>query len=437
MSHTLKLMLFVAFFTAANAAAFQFHAIKKVANSVGANLNYNYLNYFDFNEDGTPDRVSCNLNHFIRIKDGKTNKDLYSWAGPEKFRDFKNGWTHRKVLSGCEIVVMPNGRPIVLISNYWDTFLNNRPYWRARSYQWVIYHNGKKFVHAPIKMDNNTIYSGVSRSVKCDKYPQKLVNQGYRPGALCFFADYASDNYNRTALFKLEQSTDMKTIVAKDLTASSIGAPWSGGALGTNIYTMGVGAGWASNQRDGAFMMDSAFVDINKDKLPDLVTIGQHAKLRSHKMIIDHTKREGIRYETTALTQARKGIDMTEFIKVTAVDKRLPRIDLPCVYISLENEGIGRDHIRCFHSNRWVVYDLPQKFNSSYKNARIKYDSKLGLVIKTGFVNNQNKLVELTFRVPDGKVVVPPAPVVAPVAPTCPHTHTWNGFFCVERGFGR
>lgn len=432
-----KLMLLLCFilFASGNTYAFKFHDIKKVPNKVGADLDYAYRNYFDFNKDGTPDKVSCSLNHFVRIKDGKTNKDIYSWVGPEKFRDFKNGWTHKKVLSGCEIVEMPDGRPIVLISNFWDTFKNKEPHWRARSYQWVIYHNGKKFINRPIKIDEDFIYSGVTRSIKCDKYPQQLVNQGHNPGVLCFFADYAADTFNRTVLLKLEQSTDKRTIIAKDLTASALGAPWTGGARGTNIYTMPVGAGWSPNQRDGAFMMDSAFVDSNRDNLVDLVTIGQHAKLRAHRMVLDSSKREGLRYVTTELTQANRSSDMTEFIKISAVDKRLSKKSTPCVYISLENEGRGRDHIRCFHDNRWVMYDLPKKFNSSYTNARIQFDKKLGLIIKTGFVNSQKNFVELTFQVPNGKVVVPlPRPSVTPV---CPYPTIWNGSYCNEGDTGR
>lgn len=420
------LISLMSFFLLNQIQAFQFHNIQRIKNTVAVDLDYNIYNDHDFNGDKTKDRVICNPNHYLQIKDGKTNKLIFSWYGPQRFVKDNATWSRRRVFSGCEVVQMPGGKPIVLISNYWDTLKNNQPYWRARSAQFVAFHNGSKYVIKTLKYDNDKVYFGVSRSVKCHAYPWKLVSKGYNKGVLCFYADYAADSYNRTALFKLEQSNDKRAIIAKDVTNTLVGSPWRNGPNGTSIYSMPLGRGWASNQRDGAFMMDSDFLNFQGDGLIDLITIGQHAKVRAHRMIYDPSYSEGFRYSTSELTDAAKGVSPTEFIKVRSTKRFSANLNTPCAYFSSEAGRIERDHFRCFHNNRWVKYDLPIKFNSVYRNATMALHPTLGIIIKTGFRNADNVMVDLKFKIPFGNPVVP-----APVIPTCPYRTKWNGTSCV------
>ncbi len=406
--------------------AFQFHNIKRVNNSVGSGLDYNVYNNHDFNGDGAKDKVRCHPDKYLEIRNGKTNKVFFSWNGPTRFVKDNDIWSRRRVFSGCEVVGMPGGKPVVLISNFWDTFKYGKPFWRARSAQYIAYHNGRRYIVRALRYADNKVYYGVSRSVKCHAFPNKLVKKGYKRGLLCFYADYASDNYNRTALFKIEQSKDKKTILAKDVTASLVGTPWRNGANGTNIYTMPLGRGWASNQRDGAFMMDSSFFNFQKDGLVDLMTIGQHARVRAHRMIYDPRYKEGFRYVTTNLTDAAKGTSPTEFIKIRSTKRFGGKMNTPCAYLSSESGKVERDHFQCFMDNRWVKFNLPRKFNSVYRNAVMSYHSKLGIIIKTGFRNAKNEIVNLTFRVPLGKTIVPEV-----VIPSCPYGQIWNGSSCV------
>ena len=151
-------------------------------------------------------------------------------------------------------------------------------------------------------------YNAAVRSVKCTKYPQYLIAQGYTPGVLCFFAGYdqglPNGNYgNKTALIKIEEAN--QTLVFKDIT-NSAGLLWTGGVQGTNWtkfreYFFNTSGGTDWYKYDGLSMMGGAWIDYDKNNLPDLVTVGQHASIRASKMVFDNSKPEGITFNTSIL----------------------------------------------------------------------------------------------------------------------------------------
>ena len=164
------------------------------------------------------------------------------------------------------------------------------------------------------------------------------------------------------------------------------------------MYHFPVGAGWYANQRNGTYMMDSAFVDFNKDGAEDFITVGQHASIRGHILVPDTSRPEGVRYVTHTLTNAHRGVAPTEFLKVSPFNRYNSRIKLPCVYISSEREGAkDRDHIRCFEDGGFVTHHLPKNFDSEYYNAKIQMspDSK-NIFIKTRRQTNSGP-IDLTF----------------------------------------
>ena len=378
-----------------SASAHNYSNIKRISNDVGKNLNFNYHDNFDFNGDGVKDKVRCSSKHFVKIINGKNNKTIYSWAGPPKTRKVK-GKTHNRAMPGCEIVRIPNKKyPLILPATFWNTHV-----WRANSDQWVIFYNyrDKKWTRQAITVNGFGKYRGVVRSVKCRRYPGKLVKKGYRHGALCFYSDYTADYTSRSALLKLEYRDYGSRLIAKDLTGSS-GLHWRGGARGTSIWTYPVGYGWANNQRDGAFMMDSAWFDFNKDGLMDFMTVGQHASVRAHKMVYDSSKPEGIRYQTYRLTSANRYSEQTEFLKASALNRINRSIDSRCAYLSGEREGrVQRDHLYCFKNGSFNKINMPGNFNSEYYNARIQKNKYGNLIIKTRRIKS-NGYDTLTFKI--------------------------------------
>ncbi len=374
---------------------YDFENIERVGVKSAKGIDFNRLNNFDFNEDGVEDKVICRSDHYVKIKNGKNLKrNIYSWKG---LRRKRNKGRHVRYLTSCDVVKIKGERPMVFISLYWRTSS-----WVSRSKQFVIFHNGRKYRKQAIKIDENT-YWGAVRSVKCAKYPERVRKKGYRKGVLCFFADYAADNYNRSALVKFELSKDKKSVIGKDLSGSS-DLLWQNGHRGTNIYTFTVSPGWASNQRDGGFMMDSAFLDFNGDRLIDFLTIGQHAKVRAHRMVLDRSRPEGIRFETTELTQANKYYDMTEFMKLKPLNFDDAKIGKTgCVHFGMELEKPSdRDHIRCFKNGRWVIYHYPVKFNSNYNSADFGRDEKGRIIVRTKkHFHKEGKVPKtLYFRIP-------------------------------------
>ncbi len=376
--------------------SFDFLNIARAPNNLGDNLDYNVLNDFDFNGDGIKDTVRCTLQNFVSITDGKTNQSIFSWEGPLGTRTLDSDAVHTRAFSGCDIVKINASTPIIILANYWNT-----PVWRAGSPQYVVFKTGNRFVVRELTVAGFGTYYGVARSIKCSPYPQALVNLGYKDGSLCFIAEYTAAYLSRSALLKLELSADGASILAKDLTPSS-DLMWENGVAGTSIWGFPVGYGFASNQRDGAFMMDSAFVDFDQDGLVDFMSAGQHAKLRAHRLVFDKARPEGVRFLTQNLTNADIRTDMTEFLKITSFDRQEPNLDVPCVYLSGERtrSGNGFDQIRCYNRGVWTKYPLPMDFFSEYYNARIKLSAKGdAIIIKTRRQVPDGTFVDLTFVV--------------------------------------
>jgi hypothetical protein len=376
-----------------SALAFDFSNIDRVSNNVGADLDFNFLNNFDFNGDGVNDQVRCNTETFVSIRDGHNGSLLFSWDGPLKRRTTSSGAVHTRTLSGCEIVEI-DGKPVIILSNFWNTEV-----WRAGAPQYLVYKVARSFVVRDLEVQGFGQYLGVARSIKCGQYPNALVRMGYRNGALCFIAEYTQADESRSALLKLELNQDGATILAKDLSPTS-DLLWAGGVRGTSIWGFPVGHGFASNQRDGGFMMDSAFMDFNRDGLTDFATVGQHAKLRIHKMVIDRSRREGVRFTTQELTSANSYTDMTEFLRVSSFNKLQPNLNSSCLYFSGEHsDSNGYDHIRCFRNGSWIKYNLPINIVSRYYNAVARTNGSGDLILKTRNYHLDNSYVDITFSV--------------------------------------
>ncbi len=398
MKFTNKKLLAVAVYillSAPKAFSYNFSNISRVSNARGNNLDFNFNNKFDFNGDGINDRVRCSLAKFVTITSGADQKVLFEWDGPQKLRTTTSGDVYRRAVSGCEITMINSKTPVILISNFWIT-----PNWRSDAPQYAVFRTSQGFVVRTLEVSNFGTYRGVVRSIKCGRYPRRMVTNGYKDGALCFMADYTQAELSRSAILKLEMSRDGNDIIAKDLSSTS-GLLWSNGARGTSIWNFDVIDGFKSHQRDGGFMMDSAFLDYNNDGLIDFLTVGQHAKLRSHRMVIDSTRREGIRFVTNELTSVNSTNDMTEFLKITSFDRQEPNLDVSCVYLSGESsDPNGHDHIRCFRNGTWSKRNLPINFSSEYYNARIRVSEKNTIIIKTRRVRTIGEPEELTFEVP-------------------------------------
>ena len=385
---------------------FQLHKIAKAKNKI-TDITY-HEPFHDFNGDGNQDSFSCSKEVFFQITNG--TKTLKKWDGPaEKSGKINIGDPSRKakwrqmVYSGCDAAPMGNGKSILLLGHFWSTYYKEggKNIWKQRGFPWVVFHDGTRFIRKTIKIEGQTKpYRGATRSIKCHAYPDELVKMGYKPGALCFLSDYALTltGGTYTTLLKLEYSGDGKDIVFKDI-SKAFGGLWSGGSLGTPFSAFSVGPGFSTyNQHDGAYMMDSAFVDFDKDGLVDLFTVGQHASMRAHNMTIDASYAEGFRFDTTVINSVSKyNGEMTDALRVRSISKYLP-LKSTCVYISGEDKT---DHIRCFHSDKWVKYNLPKHNKSLGYNAKIGLH-KRGLIINT---KHNGKLVQ--FKIPQGTTTVP------------------------------
>jgi hypothetical protein len=342
-------------------------------------VNFDTSFAMDLNKDGVLDQVSCsNVDLSVTVKDGKDlNKNLFRWEIPWKTHE--NG--SKRSFTGCEVVELTKGSPSIVASTVFNSptigarivapqfvFLNVNG--RLKAQQIAVHSGASEF-----------IYSAAARSVKCIEYPESLVRLGYKAGALCFFAGYDTGNsgskITHTALLKLETVNDV--VIAKDLTASA-GLLWSGGARGTAASRFPTYVNNRGDRKiDGLHMMDGAFLDPNKDGLPDLVTVGQHASIRASTMKFNRSRPEGIEFSTTNILTAKNG-NMTEFLRVRSFREHDKGISKPCVYVSGERYDSNYsspsrvyDHIRCFESGKWVRYNLPgHEFSSEYSNAIIK-----------------------------------------------------------------
>lgn len=338
--------------------------IREIDLEKARGLDFNRRAQFDLNNDGVKDIVKCSGKHWIQIIDGKTKRKLHSWSGPAN----KNAPNFNRYLAGCEIVKVGNRHAI---------FLANHSRWKSNSWlktadQLVVYYDGSRFVRSLVNIEGFGKMRGAIRRVNCHTYPEKLVKLGYKPGALCFAADYAADYYNRSALLKLEFSGSR--LIFKDISGSS-GMPWKKGVRGTSIWGFRVGSGFSSNQRDGAFMMGSAFFDYDRDGIVDFVTVGQHASLRAHKIIADKSRAEGIRVSTSFIYKTSRN-GLSELLNVKGFNNFDERVKIPCFYTSGEGHEGGLssegDRVYCYERGSWVRKNLPRVLSSQYANAQIR-----------------------------------------------------------------
>ena len=342
-----------------------------IDRSKGFNFDRRFM--ADFNGDGVKDRIHCDsANLIVFVRNGKNLKqNIFYWKGPH-VRRLGNG--SKRIFTGCEVLRFSNRHPSILVSTAYAHPVNGV---RVPSEQFLLHNQGNRFVvkHLYAHLNGrNYRYKTASRSVKCHRYPKALVNRGYKPGFLCFFAGYDSPTPNgygtSAALIKIEERRD-GTIVGKDLTGSS-GLLWSGGILGTyykkfSTYRSETGSG----KYDGLHMMDSAFLDYNSDGLVDLITVGQHSSVRASRMIIDRSKKEGIRFSTSNILTAKSG-NMTEFLTIQAFNEYDKSIGRKCLLLTGEQFDYKRgskanvhDHIRCFAGGRWRRHDFPVQYLTS------------------------------------------------------------------------
>lgn len=323
----------------------------------------------DFSGDGIPDSVFCSNNKFVQIIDGKTKKVFWEWAGPQ----IKHQGSNNLTLTSCDVVLLGNGHPAVFISSLWSV-----PGWFAPSVQHMVYKKSPTVIAVRPLVNNNTfgIYRASGRSVQCARYPQTLVNRGYKPGALCFYAGYLHEEKTHTALFKIDLDAN-KEPVFRDISASS-GLLWMGGARGTEKRNLPRSQKCnGKGTTDGLFMMSGTFFDFNKDGLVDLMTVGQHASIRAHRMTFNANAAQGIRFVTTTVHQAGRGATQ-EFLRVTALNKFDPKITATCAHVSGEMYNGGscgggmKDQIICYNRTaaRWERTNLPGPVSSEFVEPR-------------------------------------------------------------------
>jgi hypothetical protein len=346
----------------------------------------------DFNNDGVPDKVVCsNADHSVKVFDGKKLSNvLYSWDGPATNTIITDSAKPKEMsnrsYTGCVTAEFTPGQPSIIIS---DSFVHPVYGFRIPAEQFVLINLGLtssgtvKMMPRIVRTPDNLVYRAPVRSVKCTAYPAQLVAAGHTPGQLCFYAGYDQGLPNgqygdRVALLKLEVSGN--TVVAKDLTGSS-GLPWTGGVSGTLMGSFRV---TSQGKMDGLSMMGGAWLDYDKDGLPDLITVGQHTSIWAFKMGINSGKPEGVSF--TKNTIMLVGNDtMTEFLTVSALNEQDAKIQLPCVYITGEVNNINNvsashdvpDHMRCYENGTWVTHMLPggKYYSSTYAGVSVKIDS--------------------------------------------------------------
>ena len=380
-----KALIFVFLITQLHSVAMAIEASDIVDESSKAfsGVDFNRLQG-DIDEDGTIDNVICN-NTEVKIVSGKDKKVLYRWDVASEKHGTINGL--KREIPNCSVVSLKNNsKKVLIVSTFW---IRPSGSWdKFASSQFAIFSNGSKLVRKAIVSTSGESYKPVARSVKCINYPKTLVNSGFNPGAICFFAGYRQhfDNADRsrTALLKLEMSGGK--VVFKDLSTKS-GFPWNKGVAGTPVFR------WFPDcnnlyRADGINTMDGAFVKTD-DSLSTLITVGQHAHMRATKIKIDRGLSEGLSFSTTIAASAQCGTD-TEYLTSTSFQEMNNDVDLPCAYITGEvgqNEGGAfintYDHLRCYQNGKWDKIELPKTFSSGMRRAPITQNSNK-VIIKTG-----------------------------------------------------
>lgn len=366
--------------------------VLKAPATTAKNLEFSPLATVDFDKDGIADPVSCGAEGVKIVSGRAATKTIYQWSAPSQARD--DGAIFR--VPKCEIVELSPGRPSILQAGLWE--IPNRARWASSQY--VFLNTGRGFRRLALPSPKGDAYQAVARAVSCTSYPDALVKRGFRPGALCFYAAYNdTSGVTHTALVKIE--VDGRRLITKDLSFTS-GLPWAGGMSGTHasefrLFEYGDGR----KRHDGLHMRDGAFMDFDRDGLPDLIAAGQHASLKAARMIVDPAQAEGVSFDVRDIATAAVG-EMSEFLRVVPVNLLEKDLGLPCVHVS--GELLGRhfggvpDHLRCYQNGAWTRVDFPSVFTSRHRGGHVRRDSAGRWLLRTFDFNYRGKIETLVFE---------------------------------------
>lgn len=367
-------------------------------------VNFTEKIEYDFDNDGKMDRLICGsqsidgVNHLkVQVKRGSNGNYMLNWKGPTIVRGDKAKFA----LTACDVVFLKNKFPSIVVSTAFAHPVNGM---RIKGQQYFLHLNSSRKFGAKAIVISSTgeKLMSAARSVKCTQMPSSVLSSKVKDGAICFFAGYDStlqDNKNYgtvTVLLKIEEDSNGK-VIFKDITQATK-LPWVG-VKGTNMNSIRqVRMCNGSGKYDGLHMMEGAFLDFNADGLPDLVSVGQHASIRSHQMVKHSSYAEGFYFKTTILHDVQSG--MSEFLRAQALDENDREIGSKCLYITGEvddgNYGSCNavpDHFRCFNGSSWSTY-FPQgeRYTSGMKrivfrpNGRGSFVGKVQKLDKKGNV---------------------------------------------------
>lgn len=386
--------------------------MNEITASSVTHVDFTKENQVDFNRDGVFDRLICNnvnINNQsrinVRIINGKTGLDLYKWNGYDG--QVKGGDGRVQKLTSCDIVYLRPNYPSLVLSNAYE--IPNLGY-RGFSRQYVIQNISSQQNQFLSKIQTIKIpgtdsnFASAARNVKCSQVTPFYKNRGYADGAYCFYAGYdgaltGGGSGTATAFVKFQHGSN-NSLIVKDLTNSS-GLMWTGGMRGTNLNRIPSGNLCSGAAKyDGLHMMGSAFIDYDQNGIQDLISIGQHASLRLHKMIFDSSRSEGVRFETSILDPQSSG--MTEYLRIQSFVEDEDFAKSNCVYISGERGGCmdTPDHFRCFKDGSWqTFYPAGDRFSSSMGTLTIKATGQGSLAFKVPTYNGNTRLDDKYFSV--------------------------------------
>ena len=377
-----------------------------------SHVDFTAHNQDDFTGDHIPDRLICNnirINGVsrinVRVIDGKTNKEYFKWNWSPNNAVRPNG--DKLTLTGCDIVYLRPNRPSIALAT---AYISPSIGVRVRAPQ-ILIHNrpsDNKLQPKHIRIPGRSeFFTSAVRSIKCSEVPHALRQKGVKLGAYCFYAGYDSNlpfgrGYGTVTAFVKFEEGPQNSFIVKDLTESVL-LPWSAGMYGTkmkNIRQIKLCSG--AGKYDGLHMMGGAFVDYNRDGLKDLITVGQHASIRSHKMIMHESYPEKFYFQTDLISDAKNG--MSEFLRIISLDENEKFANSSCVYISGEKyNGCGSvpDHLRCFKNGKWeTTFPSGSRFSSTMAPVTVKANGRGKYIIKATEMGAAGKIRDRFYGLP-------------------------------------